>query len=176
MPIDVTEGLKRDVLEAAEAPGSAGAEPKGSAVDDEKKLLADLWMRQTDIFLKLVSLMPVIELGILAGWYKLMKDQRNDIALIAAVLGVIVMLIAWTYLYRATKYISYFKDQVPILKAVPKTTLTTLLGSKLRLLGGLSGRQITGRNAGLCVPALCAGVNLLLAIGSPFIVLPPNPN
>jgi hypothetical protein len=147
-------------------------------LDDEKKLLADLWMRQTDIFLKLVSLMPVIELGILAGWYKLMKDQRNDIALIAALLGVIVMLIAWTYLYRATKYISYFKDQVPVLGAVPDTTLTTLLGREIkgRLLGRLSGRKITGRNAGLCVPALCAGVNLLLAIGSPFIVLPPNSN
>jgi hypothetical protein len=35
MPIDVTEGFKRDVLGAAEAPGSAGAEPKGSAVAEE---------------------------------------------------------------------------------------------------------------------------------------------
>jgi hypothetical protein len=35
MPIDVTEGFKRDVLGALEAPGSAGAEPKGSAVAEE---------------------------------------------------------------------------------------------------------------------------------------------
>ena len=32
MPIDVTEGFKRDVLGAPEAPGSTGAEPKGSTV------------------------------------------------------------------------------------------------------------------------------------------------
>jgi hypothetical protein len=35
MPIDVTEEFKRDVLGAAEAPGLAGAEPKGSAVAEE---------------------------------------------------------------------------------------------------------------------------------------------
>ena len=35
MPIDVTEGFKRDVLGAAEAAGSACAEPKGSAVAEE---------------------------------------------------------------------------------------------------------------------------------------------
>jgi len=32
MPIDVTEEFKRDVFGAAEAPGSVGAEPKGSTV------------------------------------------------------------------------------------------------------------------------------------------------
>ena len=35
MPIDVTEEFKRDVLGVAEAPGSAGAEPKSSAVAEE---------------------------------------------------------------------------------------------------------------------------------------------
>lgn len=151
------------------------------ALADEEKLLADLWMRQTDLFLKLVSLMPAIELGILAGWYNLMKDDRNVLALLAAVLGVIVMLIAWTYLYRATVYIAYFQDQVPMLR-VPKTTLTTLIGRErrglVRLLGGLFGglleSKIRGRDAGLYVPALSAGVNLLLAIASACIKFPPS--
>jgi hypothetical protein len=35
MPIDVTEEFKREVFGAAEAPGSVGAEPKGSAVAEE---------------------------------------------------------------------------------------------------------------------------------------------
>jgi len=35
MPIDVTEEFKRDVFGAAEAPGSVGAESKGSAVAEE---------------------------------------------------------------------------------------------------------------------------------------------
>jgi hypothetical protein len=127
----------------------------GQEVTDKDKLFADLWMRQTDIFLKLVSLMPVIELGILAGWYKLISDGMNVLALLAAVVGVIVMLIAFLYLYRATVYIEYFLDQVPLLRAPPTIRF---------------GRKLTGRIAGLSVPVLCAGVNLLLAFASPFIV------
>jgi hypothetical protein len=119
---------------------------------DWEKLLSDLWMRQTDVFLKLVSLMPVIELGILAGWYALIKDDKDVLALIAALLGVIVMLIAWAYLYRATVYIEYFKNESFILRDVPERTLFR--------------SRATGRTAGLSIPALCAGVNLLLALAS----------
>jgi hypothetical protein len=125
---------------------------------EKQTLLADLWMQHTDLFLKLVTLMPLTELGILAGWYKLMYDQMNFLAVAAAIVGVIVMSIAWVYLYRVTVYITYFRDEVEILK-VEQTKPKQFLRW-----------DVTGRNAGLCVPIICAGINLILAVVSAFFV------
>ena len=97
---------------------------------DEEKLLADLWMRQTDIFLKTLTLMPAIELGILAGWYVLVNDHRHYVlinehrystAILAAIFGALIMLLAFTYLYRAQVYIGHFHDRVPVLAKVQET-------------------------------------------------------
>jgi hypothetical protein len=134
------------------------SEERPMETSDQEKLSAYLWMQHTDLFLKLVSLMPVIELGILAGWYKLMYDQMNFLALAAAIIGVIVMAIAWLYLSRVTVYIRYFRDEVPMLN-VEKTKPKMFLGW-----------EVTGRNAGLCVPMLCVGINFLLAIASLFLI------
>jgi hypothetical protein len=37
-------------------------------VSDEDRLFADLWIRQSDLFLKLAALVPVLEIAVLAGW------------------------------------------------------------------------------------------------------------
>lgn len=141
--------------------------------DDRDELLADLWMRQTNIFLKLVSLMPVLELGIAAGWYNLIDNCRYFLSLLVALIGVVVMTTAWAYLYRATIYIDRFRKSVDKLEFIPEAKFIDLFNKSsllrwvvLFLPEAFLDRDVTGRKAGLFVPELCVAINGFLAIAS----------
>ncbi len=128
-------------------------------VSDQDKLFADLWMKQSDLFLKLAALIPVLELAILAGWYGLMRDDQPELARWAALLGTFVMLVALVILWRASLRIRHFRDK---------------LGE---LLAGLPRSTLTGRGTAICLPAVCAIVNIILSTGviAPMSKTPLNP-
>ncbi|QWG14477.1 hypothetical protein KMZ29_07355 [Bradyrhizobium sediminis] len=111
---------------------------------DEDKLYADLWVKQSDLFLKLVALVPVAELGITASWYSLMTAGHPRTAHWAAFIGVLVMSAACVILLRTTQYIGHFRAKIA------------------HLLPEKSQGKLTGRNVGLFLPVLCGLINLVL--------------
>jgi len=120
-------------------------------MSEDEKLYVDLWVKQSDLFLKLVALVPVVELAIVASWYTLMKDGNSTPAQWVAALGALVMAAATIILWRTTQYIGHFRSQIS------------------RLLPA-SQHGITGRSVGLFLPALCVAINMFLATGCVTII------
>jgi len=81
-------------------------------MSEDEKLYVDLWVKQSDLFLKLVALVPVVELAIVASWYTLMKDGNSTPAQWVAALGALVMAAATIILWRTTQYIGHFRSQI----------------------------------------------------------------
>ena len=116
-------------------------------ISDEDKFFADLWVKQYDIFFRIVSLVPLGELAILAGWYTLMKDGHTRLAQGMAMLGAFVMIVAWASLRRTTRYIRYFRKKLePLLEGAPPVS-------------------IKGRWIGTLLPIAFTLLNLVLASG-----------
>jgi hypothetical protein len=116
-------------------------------MSEDDKLYADLWVKQSDLFLKLVALVPVVELGITASCYTLMNASHPKTAQWVAVVGVLVMGAAFIILRRTTDYIGHFRNKIT------------------HLLPVVTESQLTGRKVGLFLPGLCIIINLVLATG-----------
>ena len=113
-------------------------------LSEEDKLYAELWSKQSDIFLKLVTLIPVAELAITASWYALMGAGHPRTAHWVAVIGVLVMGAAFVFLRSTAEYISHFRSKIS------------------RLLPYQTQKSLTGRYVGLFLPALCGLINFIL--------------
>lgn len=116
-------------------------------INGEDKIYADLWVKQSDLFLKLVALIPAVELGIAAGWYALQKDQQPHLARFVGIIGAIVMAASVVIFYRTAIYIGHFREKIG------------------NLLPSIWPSGITGRLVGILIPALCLAINILLASG-----------
>ena len=114
---------------------------------DDEKFFADLWIKHAELFLKVVAFVPVIQLGIMAGWYALMKDEEPVLARSLAGFGVLVMLVASFILNRTSWYVWHFRQRLET------------------LLAGNPHNPIRGKWLGLSLPLLCVLVNLVLAMG-----------
>jgi hypothetical protein len=79
---------------------------------DDEKLYADLWMKLSDQFWKHVSLLPVVQLAVLASWYTMLKDLHLCLALGSLAFGAIVMAVGFALLYRTTEYIRHFRNKI----------------------------------------------------------------
>lgn len=115
-------------------------------VSEDEKLFADLWMKQIDLFLRIVAVIPIAEFGLLVGWYKLISDGQSALARMAALLGVVVMLMIWAILHRTVRYIRYFRSKIESLAGGPSPTLVS-------------------RWIGTYLPVICVIVNVILAGG-----------
>jgi divalent metal cation (Fe/Co/Zn/Cd) transporter len=128
-------------------------------VSEETKLFTDMWLRQSDLFLKLAALVPVLEITILAGWYALIKDDQPVLAIGIAWLGAIVMALALLILWRAGRRVLHFRLKIG------------------ELLTGLPRAVVTGRWTAVALPAVGLAVNLSLAFelikAKPFPAKPP---
>jgi hypothetical protein len=114
--------------------------------DDELRFYTDLWVKQSDLFLKLLALDPLLELAILASWYSLMKDGQLAFAQYSAGFGAVVLIGATVILYRTARYIGHFREKIQASLPLLNTVLT-------------------GRNVAIVIPFLCIVGNLYLATG-----------
>jgi hypothetical protein len=114
------------------------------SMSDEDKFHADAWLRQSDILLKLMALIPVSELAIAASWYTLMIANHPKTAHWVAFVGVLVMVATLTITRRTAGYISHHRYKIS------------------HLLPSRPPGLLTGRNVGLFLPILCATINFIL--------------
>jgi hypothetical protein len=120
-------------------------------------LFADLWIEQSDILLRGVSLVPLVQAAILAGWYALKRDGQDVLATAAAASGALVMILATIYLARTVQYVAYFRDRMgPLIESVPTG-------------------WVNGKRACLLVPVLCLLANLTLIVASRWIAVKVEP-
>jgi len=112
-------------------------------LSDRQKLFADLWIKQSELFSKIVATLPLVESGILASWYAL--RNQPDLAQYVAILGAIVMGVAGIILWRTTAYIRHFRREIAFMLPTEKVINVRLLGILLTI--------------------LCVGVNAVLAFG-----------
>jgi hypothetical protein len=102
---------------------------------NDKRLLADIWVKQSDLMWRTVYTTPAIATAIFVGWYVIWRDGAltGKLFLADAILGVgtFIMIIQGLIIHRMARYLNVLRGALG--DALPHVAPSGLFRGKLRL-------------------------------------------
>lgn len=119
--------------------------------DLRKRILVDLWMKQSELFWKVTFATPLIEIAVLTAWYNVWKTCNLSLSQVALAMGIFIMGVQMLILWRHAQYLNTFRQAADsLIPRVPRA----LLG-------------LTGYRLGVAIPFMICVVHIGMLVALP---------